>query len=222
MLGRWRCRWALTDLVGWNVPLERAPPQSSRGRRWAIGLFAIGILLVLVFQAARQIDDSSEPVSRVVESDRARRMLADDDAGMSPPWLQFMRNCFVWNGGTFGGLNLYVSCECEAIEHCWDAVLLPSQAMSHSQPLTRSRFQPWHGSKYAIVMDGPAFYETEDSKQRELCAARWTVRGMGQEAMAYEETDDDHRRIDFRAVDPEHRRFYVHCGSGGYPATPTK
>lgn len=183
----------------------------------AIGLTAVLAIAIFVWFI---LGGSSEPKSNVLEGEPARRALADNDAGTSPPWLPFVRDCLVWEGGGFGGMNSYVSCECESIDRCWEAVLSPCQKMPNQSELSRSNFSSWSGSKYAIVMEGPAFYEREYFEHRVVSFAQWKLDSMGPESFAYESSDSDHRRIDFRAVDPVHRRFYAHYESGGFPDAP--
>jgi hypothetical protein len=111
---------------------------------------------------------------------------------------------YLYDGGTFNGSIVYVSFDCANREDCWTAV----EALGSPDHL---KFKTWSQSHFAVVMDGPGFYHSE------LKDDPWDVRGI-EDGVVYEETDADHRRMTYYAIDYNRKRVYYHRESGGFPA----
>lgn len=121
------------------------------------------------------------------------------------------RNFYILDGGNFSGSIIYASFDCGSPEDCWSAVA------SLDGP-EASKFQPWTASRYAVVMEGPGYYNEVHR------AEPWDVRGI-ENGFVYEEVqgdgrDSDHQRMSYYAIDLDRNRVYYHRESGGFPPTP--
>ncbi len=115
---------------------------------------------------------------------------------------------YAMNGGNWSGSITYWAFSCATVEECWAVI------ESERFPL-RASFQPWKPSKYAVVMQGPAFYGNDEK------TPLWDVNGIRNGAV-YETVEKYNdgvgcRRMTYWAIDFDRRRVYYHSESGGFP-----
>lgn len=113
------------------------------------------------------------------------------------------RNFYFDEGSTFNGSVVYWSFECDSREECLRAV-------GFLTGIPREELKPWKPSRYAVVMNGPGFYDEKD--RTELWDVRNTKNGL-----IYEYVQEPNQRMHYCGIDFDRKRVYYHYESGGFP-----
>jgi hypothetical protein len=77
----------------------------------------------------------------------------------------------------------------------------------------------WKPSQYAVVMEGPAFYEKKLSRGNTLGDNPWDLARI-QDGLVYEKVDGNCRRICYFAVDMDRYRVYHYYATQPFPPDP--
>lgn len=120
------------------------------------------------------------------------------------------RDFWIYEGGNFNGSIIYWVFTCGSREDC----------IATFDRLAGTG-DPWSPSRYAVVMEGPAFYSREVDGPLKLRANPWDVRGITN-GLVFESVLGDHRSMTYYAADLDRNRFYYHYESGGFPPTEYK
>lgn len=162
------------------------------------GLQLVFVLAVLGCNSAPEFDPTTDRFTGAEAKARVERWA--DEGGKLPGSAT---NFYIFDGGSFNGSIIYASFDCGNREDCWVALKLLGSPDS-------TEFKPWAASRYSVVMQGPGFYH------QILKDDPWDVRGI-EEGVVYEQTDADHRRMIYYAIDFAKDRVYIHEESGGFP-----
>jgi hypothetical protein len=166
------------------------------------------LLLVIVLLAIGCLDQKG-PLKDVYTGQDARNRIVGlvklpSHSDKESPLPQSATNYYLFDGGSFNGSITYWSFDCASHEDCWAAIA------SLGGP-GRSEFHPWKPSRFAVVMNGPGFY------QPQLATPLWDVTTI-QHGAVYEDVDGD-KCMDYYAIDYDTLRVYHHHESGGFPTT---
>ena len=138
--------------------------------------------------------------SRILQQSKIQNGDAKNEDGLP----NSARNFFYNEGGSFNGSIIYWSFDCGSREDCL-------KAFEYSSGLDRSKLAPFKHSQYAIVMEGPGFYNER------LKTNLWNVSRI-KNGVAYEMVQGGDRRMVYYAIDFDRNRIYHHYESGGFPA----
>jgi hypothetical protein len=138
--------------------------------------------------------------------DAKRRILASAEREARPgadrPGLpESASNFWLYEVGWLSKTRTYWMFDCGSREECLRAV-------ESLGGLRQKELSPWQPSRYAVIMDGPAFYSRNVEPTRKLRANPWDVRGI-KNGLAHELVTD--RDLYYYAIDLDRCRVFYLC-----------
>jgi hypothetical protein len=186
----------------------------------AVGLpLLLGIILVLlvhwrIYRPGADLPDF-DPNENVTTGREAKAtilqwagslMVAANDGSRLPATAD---DFWLYDGGNFGGTITYCTFRCSDRADCLKAV-------EYLGGVREQDLKPWIPSRYAVVMEGPAFYSRTRAPTEKLRSNPWDVRGI-KNGLVYEHVRGDQDSMVYCAIDLDRNRVYYVHESGGFP-----
>jgi hypothetical protein len=200
---------------GWRGILATAALMTLLGFSFLLTLGGILLAVGVIYFSSIGIDAPHDPNKEVLTGDAARAYFTRIVSGGIGPiqngvgFPASAEDFWIYDGGTFNGSIRYGLFDCDGREDCF-------QAVEFLAGLRPDQFMPWAPSRYAVVMEGLDFYARGATNRIPLKSNPWDVRGI-EDGVVFESADDEHRRMDYYAIDFARNRVYYHYESGGFP-----
>ncbi len=186
----------------------------------AVALPMVFGLLLLLLSARGLIksatdDPEFDPNNNVHTGEDAKLRILDSAARRTRPGTDkpevpaSASNFWLYESGSFSGSSTYWTFDCGSQGDCLKAV-------ENLGGLRRDELSPWQPSRYAVIMEGPAFYSRRADTSKKLRANPWDVRGI-KDGLLYELAVRDDN-LYYYAIDLDRNRVYHACELGGFPA----
>jgi hypothetical protein len=169
----------------------------------------VGLLLVLLSQKgfirSTPLIAEPDPNENVQTGDAARLTILylAKDAGRpgadKPHTPESASNFWLYRNGWLSKQRFYWTFECRSREECLKAV----ESIGGVRP---KELSPWQPSRYAAIMEGPAYESRNAEPSRKLRLNPWDVRGI-KNGLVYESVVSD-RDLYYYAIDLDRNRVF--------------
>ena len=189
-----------------SVPQLRNFCRSPGGVLFIGALILIVVPLLVAFVAMRSMAVPFDIEAAILAGADAKEYLVERHED-SRHWLPDATNCYVYDGGTWGGHVWYWSSTHESNAACFSA-MQASRFRSNEMPRTLDDMQAWGHSEWQVVMNGPAQYRTDTD------TSLWDVKSIRNGV--YFQHVIGTSSLFFWAIDLDSHRLYHHYESGGF------